>query len=77
MNTVIRAIPTSLMHINQFGERYFTTDKLSWQQQIDLKDELAGQGYLVQEIYLPDPLQVLVERRVRTELQAESAKKPL
>ncbi|MBT2566611.1 hypothetical protein J7I84_08905 [Arthrobacter sp. ISL-85] len=74
MTVVIRAIPANVMHQHQFGERFFSTAGMTWQQQRDLKAELVEQGCLVQEIYLLDPTQVLIERRVREELQAESEK---
>lgn len=71
MADVIRAIPSSLMGPHQFGERYFTTKGLTWKQQTELKDELIGQGCLVQEIYLADPMNILIERRVREQIQDE------
>jgi len=55
-------IPKASPGPRQFGERYFTTKGLTWKQQTELKDELVGQGCLVQEIYLADPMNVLIER---------------
>ncbi|MFH5879773.1 hypothetical protein [Arthrobacter sp. NA-172] len=73
--TIIRAIPGTIIQAHQLGERYFNVKGLTFQQQMDLRDELISQGCLVQEIFLLDPMQALVERRVRTELIAEQAKK--
>lgn len=75
MADVIRAIPNAVMGPHPFGERYFTTKGLTWKQQTELKDELVGQACLVQEIYLADPMNVLIERRVREELQSEQEAK--
>lgn len=75
MADIIRAIPNALMGSHQFGERYFTTKGLTWKQQTDLKDELVGQGCLVQEIYLADPMNILIERRVREQIQDEQEAK--
>lgn len=75
MADVIRAIPNAVMGPHPWGERYFTTKGLTWKQQTELKDELVGQGCLVQEIFLADPMNVLIERRVRAQIQDEQEAK--
>ncbi|QFG09616.1 hypothetical protein HYQ00_gp72 [Arthrobacter phage TripleJ] len=67
---IIRAIP---QFVGQ-GEIYFDTDKLTWNQRRDLKEELGRRGFYVQDIMLADPMQTLVEREVRLRMEAEQEK---
>jgi hypothetical protein len=75
MTDVIRAIPSAVMGPYPAGERYFTTKGLTWKQQTELKDELVGQGCMVQELFLADPMNILIERRVREQIEAEQEAK--
>jgi len=75
MSDVIRAIPSAVTYGPHFGETYFETKTLTWEQRSELKNELTQRGFLVQELFLQDPMQVLIERRVRLELEAEQEKK--
>lgn len=69
---MIRAIPQWAGQ----PELYFSPDKLTWQQQRDLKEELGQRGCYVQDIMLADPMLVLIEREVRIRLEKEQESKP-
>ena len=73
LETIIRAIPDRLTGgWMPLGEQWFTTKGLSYEQQQELREELRHRGYLVQDIWLQDGTPILVERRVRKELEHEA-----
>lgn len=69
---VIRAIPDRLVGWQPPGEQWISTKGLTWEQKGELVAELQHRGYMVQEIWPMDPKLILVEARVRKELDEEA-----
>jgi hypothetical protein len=72
MEIVIRAIPDRVQGWQAPGEQWFSTKGLTWDKKNDLVAELKQRGYIVQEVWPQDPMIVLVEARVRKELEQEA-----
>lgn len=75
MDRVIRAIPNMLTGAwIPAEERYFKAPR-NPAMVGELVEELRHRGYMVQELWLSDPEQVLVERRVRQQMDREAEQK--
>jgi hypothetical protein len=69
---VLRAIPRALF-ANQ-PESYYDVEDLTPEQVQELKAEIERNHCVPQDLWLEDPTQMLVNRRVRLELEAEREK---
>ena len=52
-------------------EEFFNIGHLTWKQQTEFKEELVSRGHLVQNIFLTDPIDVMVAKEVRERMEAE------
>lgn len=71
---MLRAIPDRLHGWLLPGEQWVSTKGLTWEQKGQVVEELQARGYFVQEIWPLDPKQLLVEARVRKEIDEEAKK---
>lgn len=67
----IRAIPKGNGWINGPVEQYFELTDLPWQVQQDIRRELDERGFFTQDIYISDPMEVMVGMEIRKRLAAE------
>lgn len=68
---MIRAIPNRVSGPMPPFEHYFDLTGLKSEKKEAIRNELAEQGFLVQEIYVEDPLVVLMHSEVRAKMKAE------
>ena len=61
---IIRVIPNAVGYMGQ-GEQFYDISKLTWKQQKEVRDELAFQGFFVQDIFLSDPMPVQIGAEIR------------
>lgn len=72
MQQAIRAIPNRVCGILPPFEHYYPVGGMKGEQVKALRAELVEQGFLVQDIWLNDPTEVLMHAELRAKLKEDS-----